>query len=606
MQMAIDVAGFTPAEADQLRQAMGSKRSRAADGAAAPAAVRRDGRAGDHRRGRRRALRQDGRVRQLRLPRVAHRVVRLPRVLVVVAQVLRAGGVLRGAAQRPADGLLEPAHADAGRPPPRRGRAHTGPQRLAGAGHAASRAPSSTGGVAVRLGDRFGARHRLGSGRGDRGRPAVLVDRGVGARRAGAVSWPSWRRWPRPGCSASASAWSGARRCGRWARRCSPGRGACRASSSAPRRRRCRAWTPVEEAVADLWATGVSPDGHPTRFLRTSPRTNWASSRRRACGTCEPTVAGARRRRRHPPPAADDRPGRDVPQPGGRDRADQRRRLQGLLGQRYRKVARGAPAMLIRGRLERSEGVINVVADELMALPVPASQRQPRLQVRPAPVIPLFRTSRTAGGRRRAGSRQPRHPKGAAIVATPAPGHPTCRTRRSARSRASAARRCAEITRQPRRTRVKNSASESPSLAIACDTDGSTIVRVAAVSSSATTTCGSASRSIVCNVPDQASPTIANASMAEHTSSLAEQTSCVGSRRQALEPHQRQSRLCSTRRARPAHRRADDALDRDASSTRSSRWWRSRRPPWRGRAAGSIEEFAPVIERLRDGATIGT
>ena len=29
MQMAIDVAGFTPAEADQLRQAMGSKRSRA-------------------------------------------------------------------------------------------------------------------------------------------------------------------------------------------------------------------------------------------------------------------------------------------------------------------------------------------------------------------------------------------------------------------------------------------------------------------------------------------------------------------------------------------------------------------------------------------------
>src|SRR5580765_4139188 len=28
MQMAIDVAGFTPAEADQLRQAMGSKRSR--------------------------------------------------------------------------------------------------------------------------------------------------------------------------------------------------------------------------------------------------------------------------------------------------------------------------------------------------------------------------------------------------------------------------------------------------------------------------------------------------------------------------------------------------------------------------------------------------
>ena len=26
--------------------------------------------------------------------------------------------------------------------------------------------------------------------------------------------------------------------------------------------------SPVEEAVADLWATGVAPDGHPTQFLR--------------------------------------------------------------------------------------------------------------------------------------------------------------------------------------------------------------------------------------------------------------------------------------------------------------------------------------------------
>ena len=25
---------------------------------------------------------------------------------------------------------------------------------------------------------------------------------------------------------------------------------------------------PVEEAMADLWATGVAPDGHPTTFLR--------------------------------------------------------------------------------------------------------------------------------------------------------------------------------------------------------------------------------------------------------------------------------------------------------------------------------------------------
>ena len=40
---------------------------------------------------------------------------------------------------------------------------------------------------------------------------------------------------------------------------------------------------------------------------------------------------------------------------------------------RYRRVARDAPALLVRGRLERSEGVINVVAERLDPLPVAAS-----------------------------------------------------------------------------------------------------------------------------------------------------------------------------------------------------------------------------------------
>ena len=37
---------------------------------------------------------------------------------------------------------------------------------------------------------------------------------------------------------------------------------------------------------------------------------------------------------------------------------------------RYRRVARSAPAMVIRGRLERAEGVINVVAEKLEPLPI--------------------------------------------------------------------------------------------------------------------------------------------------------------------------------------------------------------------------------------------
>ena len=40
---------------------------------------------------------------------------------------------------------------------------------------------------------------------------------------------------------------------------------------------------------------------------------------------------------------------------------------------RYKKTARGAPALLIRGRLEKHEGVINVVADRLEPLPVGAA-----------------------------------------------------------------------------------------------------------------------------------------------------------------------------------------------------------------------------------------
>jgi error-prone DNA polymerase len=41
------------------------------------------------------------------------------------------------------------------------------------------------------------------------------------------------------------------------------------------------------------------------------------------------------------------------------------------LWQRYRKVARTSPALLVRGRLEKHEGVINLTADRLEAVAVP-------------------------------------------------------------------------------------------------------------------------------------------------------------------------------------------------------------------------------------------
>ena len=42
---------------------------------------------------------------------------------------------------------------------------------------------------------------------------------------------------------------------------------------------------------------------------------------------------------------------------------------------RYRRVARGAPALLVRGRLEKAEGVINVVAERIELLPVAGDVR---------------------------------------------------------------------------------------------------------------------------------------------------------------------------------------------------------------------------------------
>lgn len=129
--------------------------------------------------------------------------------------------------------------------------------------------------------------------------------------------------------------------------------------------------TPVETAVADLWATGVSPDGHPTQFLR---------GRLDELGVVtsvglwdhEPgtrvRVAGVVTHRQRPMTA----------------RGTTFMNLEDETGlvnvvvsagcwARFRRLARSAPALMVRGRLERSEGVINVVAEHLAELPLPAT-----------------------------------------------------------------------------------------------------------------------------------------------------------------------------------------------------------------------------------------
>ena len=127
----------------------------------------------------------------------------------------------------------------------------------------------------------------------------------------------------------------------------------------------------METVVADMWATGVAPNGHPTQFLRDELRRQGVVT---AAGLweCRPKskvlVAGIVTHRQRPMTA------QGVTFMNLEDET-------GLINvvvskgcwARYRTIARSAPALLIRGRLERAEGVINIVADELTQLRVPVS-----------------------------------------------------------------------------------------------------------------------------------------------------------------------------------------------------------------------------------------
>jgi error-prone DNA polymerase len=128
--------------------------------------------------------------------------------------------------------------------------------------------------------------------------------------------------------------------------------------------------TPVEESVADMWATGVSPEGHPTLFLR-DELTKLGVVTSKGLWEREPSsrvmVAGVVTHRQRPMTAQgvtflnlEDETGlvNVVVSPG--------------VWGRYRRVARESSAMIVRGRVERAEGVTNLVADRLERLPIRA------------------------------------------------------------------------------------------------------------------------------------------------------------------------------------------------------------------------------------------
>jgi error-prone DNA polymerase len=121
--------------------------------------------------------------------------------------------------------------------------------------------------------------------------------------------------------------------------------------------------TPIQTASADFWATGLSANYHPVEFARP--------------GLAERGVLTAAELQSAPPGARVRVAGivthRQRPATAGGTTFVNLEDETGLINvvcsrgvwARYRRVARGAGALLIRGRLERSQGVVNVVADRI-------------------------------------------------------------------------------------------------------------------------------------------------------------------------------------------------------------------------------------------------
>jgi len=124
--------------------------------------------------------------------------------------------------------------------------------------------------------------------------------------------------------------------------------------------------TPFEEMAADLWATATTPGTHPLAFVRDHLRPRGVRTAQELGGAengSKVTVAGVVTHRQRPATA------RGTTFVNLEDET-------GLINVvfscgawvRWRRVARGSPALVVRGRIERVESVVNVVAESVEAL----------------------------------------------------------------------------------------------------------------------------------------------------------------------------------------------------------------------------------------------
>ncbi|WP_040774627.1 error-prone DNA polymerase [Nocardia pneumoniae] len=139
-----------------------------------------------------------------------------------------------------------------------------------------------------------------------------------------------------------------------------PGTGAATTAPALP------GMSDLEMAAADVWATGVSPSSYPTRFLR--PRLDAlgvipASGLLDVPDGSRVLVGGAVTHRQRPATAE------GVTFLNLEDETGMVNVVCSVgLWSRYRRLAQGATALLIRGRVQNAEGAVSVVAEHLQHL----------------------------------------------------------------------------------------------------------------------------------------------------------------------------------------------------------------------------------------------
>jgi error-prone DNA polymerase len=132
-----------------------------------------------------------------------------------------------------------------------------------------------------------------------------------------------------------------------------------------------------EVAMADLWATGVAPDGHPTRFVRDHLRRRGVRTAAELAELAHDTkvcVGGVVTHRQRPATAS----GTTFV-----NLEDETGLVNVVVSMgcwaRHRPVVRGSAALLVKGRLERGDGgVVNVIAERIEPLPLPGATGRSR------------------------------------------------------------------------------------------------------------------------------------------------------------------------------------------------------------------------------------